>query len=169
MRTECDMLGALLSERRRGELAAEEARALDAHLAGCGRCRDEARALESVLALVELPPVAPAELEALRARRIAETVRPVRAARAGWQIPAVLVAAAAAAVLTVSMRPASHHAASVPSVVRTGAAPGLLVPGGDSQELFPELGTDVTDESPDNVEDDAALLEGPGLFGNLDG
>jgi anti-sigma factor RsiW len=42
MSMNCEMLGALLSERRRGELSPEESRALDAHLSGCARCRAEA-------------------------------------------------------------------------------------------------------------------------------
>ena len=110
MSVECEMLGALLSERRRGELPAEQARALELHLAGCARCREEARSLESVLAAVELPPVGPAELEALRTRRIAELLRRLRGpGHAGWRLPAVLVAAAAAAVLTVSVRPVPHR------------------------------------------------------------
>ena len=40
MSMDCEMLGALLSERRRGELSAEQARALDAHLTGCAHCRE---------------------------------------------------------------------------------------------------------------------------------
>src|SRR5215471_14565106 len=104
MIAECEMLGALLSERRRGELAPEQAHAFEAHLAECARCRTEAQGLESVLAAVELPPIDEAELEALRARRIGDGPRSLPSRRA-WRFPAVLVAAAAAAVLTVSVRP----------------------------------------------------------------
>ncbi|HZJ52707.1 MAG TPA: zf-HC2 domain-containing protein, partial [Myxococcaceae bacterium] len=77
MSVECERLGALLSQRRRGELSSEDARELDAHLAGCARCRDEAAGLQAVLAAVELPPVSIQELEALRSRRIGEAPPPV--------------------------------------------------------------------------------------------
>lgn len=171
MSVDCEMLGALLSERRRGELPPDEARALDAHLAGCARCRDEARRLEPVLAMVEMPPPGAAELEALRSRRIGEAPRRMPA-RAGWQVPAVLVAAAAAALLTVSVRPVSPRQPE-----RTGAAAvlpgeteGELLPAGDTQELFPELSAaEATDETVDTLDDDATSLEGPGLFGYLEG
>ena len=168
MTMDCEMLGSLLSERRRGELSAEQGRALDAHLAVCARCREEARGLESLLAALELPPVTIAELEALRSRRIGETLPRMPRSRA-WQVPAVLVAAAAAAVLTVSVRPGPHHRIS-PVGQQGGAvfAPEALA-ASDSQELFPEMSAEAADETPDSLEEDALSLEGPGLFGNLDG
>ena len=169
MSMDCEMLGALLSERRRGELSPEQARALDSHLAGCARCGEEARRLESVLAAVELPPVSTAELEALRSRRIGEGPGRVPRSRA-WQMPAALVAAAAAAVLTVSIRPPPRHRGSP---VEQSEGPVVVSPealaAGDSQELFPEMTADTADESPVSLEDDVLSLEGPGLFGNLDG
>ncbi|HVP61240.1 MAG TPA: zf-HC2 domain-containing protein [Myxococcaceae bacterium] len=169
MSMDCEMLGALLSERRRGELSADQARALESHLAGCARCRREARALESVLAAVELPPVGAAELEALRSRRVGEAPRRKPRA-AGWRVPAVLMAAAAAAVLTVSVRPAPHrHASAVEQIGIAAAAQAEALPEGNTQELFPEMSADTVDETADTVEDDALSLEGPGLFGNLDG
>ena len=171
MSVDCDRLAALLSERRRGELAAEEARALDAHLAGCARCREEVAGLEAVLAAVELPPVSIQELEALRSRRIGEGPRPV--ARSGaWKLPAVLVAAAAAAVLTVSVRPASrHHAAPTAPLETAAVSAGRALPQDDAfaQDLFPEMTSDTGDDGQASLEEDALSLEGPGLFGNLDG
>ena len=166
MSVDCEMLGALLSERRRDELSPEQAEALEVHLAGCPGCRQQAETLESVLALVELPPISAAELDALRSRRIAEA--PPRMSRGrGWRLPAVLVAAAAAAILTVSVRPMPHRH---PERVETTSAESTEVfPGGDSQELFPEMSADGADESVDTADDDALSLEGPGLFGNLDG
>ena len=145
MSAECEMLGALLSERRRGELSVDQARALELHLAGCVRCQEQARSLESVLAMVELPPVGPAELEALRMRRIAEAPPPLRRpGHAGWRLPAVLVAAAAAAILTVSVRPVPHRH---PERVEVGALDTAeALPAGDTQELFPEMGADQADE-----------------------
>ena len=169
MTTDCEKLGARLSERRRGELSPEQARALDAHLAGCARCRDEAPGLEAVLAAVELPPVSIAELEALRARRIGEGPPRVRRSRS-WQVPAVMIAAAAAAVLTVSVRPMGHRHSVGVSPVSTQASPAFEeIPGAASQELFPEMTSEPTDEAQATLEDDVRSLEGPGLFGSLDG
>ena len=88
--------------------------------------------------------------------------------RAGWRVPAVLVAAAAAAVLTVSVRPVSqrHPDRAEASAVLPGEADGELLPAGDTQELFPELSAaEATDETVDTLDDDAMSLEGPGLFG----
>ena len=169
MSMDCEMLGAWLSERRRGELSPEQARTLDSHLAGCARCREEAPGLDAVLAAVELPPVSIEELEALRDRRIAEGPRPPPRSRS-WQIPAVLIAAAAAAVLTVSIRPMTHRRPAAPGPVATQALPALdAIPGAASQELFPEMTSESADDSQASLEDDVRSLEGPGLFGNLDG
>ena len=170
MSMECEMLGALLSERRRGELAPEQVRALEAHLAGCARCRDEAQGLESVLAAVELPPISSAELEALRARRIGDGPRSLPDRR-GWRVPAVLVAAAAAAVLTVSVRPVRHASSGrgVTPAVEPADLTGELLPAAETQELFPDLSSDTSDYSGASAEDDALSLEGAGLFGDLDG
>jgi anti-sigma factor RsiW len=167
MSVECDVLGALLSERRRGELPEDQALALETHLAGCARCRAQARSLESLLAMVELPPVSPAELEALRTRRIAESPPPLRGpVYRTWRLPAVLVAAAAAAVLTVSVRPVPQRH---PERVQVGVAESAeALPAGGTQELFPEMGAEQADESV-TADDDALSLEGPGLFENIDG
>jgi anti-sigma factor RsiW len=167
---QCDMLAALLSERRRGELPPDQARALEAHLAECTRCREQAQALESVLTAVELPPIAEAELEALRARRIGEGPRSLPSRRA-WRVPAVLVAAAAAAVLTISVRPVriASPGRSVVPAVQPIELTGELLPAAESQDLFPDLSSDTSDESTASAEDDALSLEGAGLFGDLDG
>jgi predicted anti-sigma-YlaC factor YlaD len=167
MSMDCEMLGALLSERRRGELSAEQSKTLESHLAGCPRCRDEAAALESVLEMVELPPISPAELEALNVRPPESPGR--ISARRGWQLPAVLLAAAAAAIFTLSIRPAPHRPGRADPVSVTPAVSGVGVLPGSSQELFPEIGTDSADETGNTLDDDVMSLEGPGLFGNLDG
>jgi predicted anti-sigma-YlaC factor YlaD len=172
MSADCERLAALLSERRRGEMSSEGGRALDAHLAGCARCREEAAGLEAMLAAVELPPISIQELEALRSRRIGEGPRPV--ARSGaWKLPAVLVAAAAAAVLTVSVRPASRqHAAPTAAVETAAVSAGRALSPDDAfaQDLFPEMtSSDTGDNGQVSLEEDVLSLEGPGLFGNLDG
>jgi len=170
MSTDCEMLGALLSERRRGELGPDGTRLLEAHLAGCARCRDEARELEAVLAAVELPPISAEELDALRARRVGQAP-PRKAGRESWRLPAVLVAAAAAAVLTITVRPpARHHPPELtgaPSVLPLDAEDDVAADA-DSQELFPEMSADGSDTTLASIEDDVASLEGPGLFGSID-
>jgi len=169
MTMDCEMLGAWLSERRRGELSPEQARALDAHLAGCARCREEAPGLDAVLAAVELPPVSIAELEALRARKIGDGSPRLPRSRS-WQVPAILIAAAAAAVLTVSIRPLTHKRPVAVSPVPVRALPAFEeIPGAASQELFPEMTSEATDDGQASLEDDVLSLEGAGLFGNLDG
>ena len=168
MSMDCEMLGAVLSERRRGELSSDESRALDVHLAGCARCREEARGLESVLARVELSPISADELEALRARRFTEPPRRMRRSGA-WQVPAVLLAAAAAAVLTVSIRRPPHHRATPVEPVESAAAPGSDALLGESSELFGDLTSGSSDDRQDTLEDDVLSLEGQGLFGNIDG
>ena len=170
MSMDCEMLGALLSERRRGELSPEQARVLDAHLAGCARCREEAPGLDAVLAAVELPPVSIAELEALRSRRIDEAPR--RMPRSGaWQVPAVLVAAARRGdPHRVRPAPTTHRRAVGVSPVPSQGLPVVeSASDGLSQELFPQLSSDVNDEGQETLEDDVLSLEGAGLFGNLDG
>ena len=165
MSVECEMLGALLSERRRGELSAEQDESLTAHLAGCTRCREEAAPLASVLALVELPPVGAAEMEALRPRRVGSA--PPHVPGRDWRLPAVLVGAAAAAVLMVTVRPGAQRR---PEGAEAGAAESAeRLPAGATQELFPELGSEGADRSVDTADADALSLEEPGLFGNLDG
>jgi len=118
---------------------------------------------------MELPPVSIAELEALRARRIADG--PPRLPRShSWQVPAVLIAAAAAAVLTVSIRPTAHRRPAEAGPAATGAMPPFeRISRGASQELFPEMTSETTDEGQATLEDDVLSLEGAGLFGNLDG
>ena len=169
MSVDCEMLGALLSERRRGELSPEQARALDAHLAGCTHCREEAQGLDALLAAVELPPVSIAELEALRSRRIAEAPQRVRRSGA-WQFPAVLVAAAAAALLTVSIKaPPTHHRGVGPGLAPPQMPAVEQLPDDASQELFPQLPSDGSEDGQATLEDDVLSLEGAGLFGNIDG
>ena len=87
-----------------------------------------------------------------------------------WQVPAILIAAAAAAVLTVSIRPLTHKRPVAVSPVPVRALPAFEeIPGAASQELFPEMTSEATDDGQASLEDDVLSLEGAGLFGNLDG
>jgi len=153
------MLAAMLSERRSDELAPDAERALEAHLAGCARCREEARSLEATLESLVPPEVSAAELQALAARRIARI--PPRRPHGRWGVGAVLVAAAAAALLTLAIRPRGAHRAPRPvaAPVQAGADDDLF-----SEDVF--LDEDLSDSG---AELDALTLEGPGIFGNLDG
>ena len=153
----CETLAAVLSERRSGELAPDAERALQAHLAGCARCSEEARSLEGVLETLVPPEVSAAELEALASRRIART--PPRLPHRHWGVGALVMAAAAAALFTLAIRPTAHHP---PRVTTAPAQAGM------DDELFTEdvfLDDDLSD---DGAELDALTLEGPGIFGNLD-
>jgi hypothetical protein len=120
-----------------------------------------------VLAAVELPPVSAAEIEALRVRRIAEPPHRMPGRRS-WSVPAALMAAAAAAILTVSVHPGPRHHPERLTAPGTLEADGELAVAGDTQELFPELASDTSDDSMDALDDDAVSFESPGLFGNLD-
>jgi anti-sigma factor RsiW len=153
----CDTLAAVLSERRSGELAPDAERALQAHLAGCARCSEEARALEGVLEALVPPEVSTAELQALASRRIGRT--PPRSAHRHWGVGALVVAAAAAALLTLAIRPPVHH----PSRATTAQAQAGVDDDFFAEEVF--LDDEVSD---DGAELDALTLEGPGIFGNLD-
>ena len=154
----CETLAAVLSERRSGELAPDAERALEEHLAGCARCREEARSLEATLEALVPAEVTPAELQALSTRRIGKT--PPRLAPSRWGMRALLIAAAAAALLTFATRPRVHHT--------PGATSAVPVQGGSGDDLF---GDDVfldDDPTDDGATLDALTLEGPGIFGNLD-
>ena len=155
---QCETLAAVLSERRSGELAPDAERALEAHLAGCARCREEARSLEAMLESLVPPEVTPAELQALSARHIGKA--PPRPAPSRWGVRAVLVAAAAAVLLTLATQPRVHHP---PRTTSTAPAQDT-----SEDELFAEdvfLDDDLSD---DGATLDALTLEGPGIFGNLD-
>lgn len=155
---DCETLAATVSERRSGELAPDAERALDAHLAACAHCREEARSLEAMLASLAPPEVTPAELLALSARRIGKT--PPRPAPSQWGVRAVLVAAAAAALLTFVTRPRLHHPPRT-----TSTAP---MQGASEEEFFDDDVFLDDDLSGDGATLDALTLEGPGIFGNLD-
>jgi hypothetical protein len=80
------------------------------------------------------------------------------------------VAAAAAALLTVSIKPVTTHhrvAGPIPPARMMPAVEQL--PDDASQELFPELSSDGSDDGQASLEDDVLSLEGAGLFGNIDG
>jgi hypothetical protein len=102
-RLSCREAGPLIWERAAGDLAPEEARALEAHLAGCDRCREESRAAARAFELLATldRPVAPRPNGWDRLyRRIRAPVAPL------WRrvtAPALSSAAATAVVLALAI------------------------------------------------------------------
>lgn len=137
----CNELDLLLSLRAAGALEPAEAATVDAHLAGCARCRAEADALARVLDLARLPPPSEAERRAaadLPARTVAalrrDRGRQVDLRRSRWfQVTAAV--AVAAAVLLAFLAPAllgrspslppGDAGAGVPVAAQSWEAPDL--------------------------------------------
>ena len=107
----------LLSLRAAGALDAAERARVEAHLAGCTRCRAEADDLAATLELVRLPPVSEAERRAygeLPGRSLAAARRSMRIRSIGKRF--ALAAAAAAAAAAVALAPAVlRHRAGAPA------------------------------------------------------
>jgi anti-sigma factor RsiW len=162
----CEQLTAALSEQSAGELSQEATAALEAHLRECPACRTEAAQLREFLSALQ--PAPPSEDELAMLERLPGRVMKAweRRSPPRWPIPAVLVAAAAAAVFTVWTRPV-RHAGSPRTAVERSADDGSSVPFAD-ERLFSLPEADDTSGN-DLAETDALMLEGPGLFGHLDG
>jgi anti-sigma factor RsiW len=166
MSFQCEELTAALSEQASGELDSDRAAALEAHLEECPACRTEAVQLRAFLS--SLRPAALSETELAMLDRLPGRVMKAweRRSPPRWRIPAVLVAAAAAAVFTLWTRPV-RHAGLPKAAVELSTDDEATVPFGDDRFLsIPE--TEETSGS-GALETDASMLEGPGLFGNLDG
>jgi len=153
--TACHDVEPLLLDRAAGDLDADGAARLDAHLAACAACRAEAAALDRTLSLVRLPPPDAAEQAALSG--LADSVRAARdaaARRRAWPVrfaAGLAVAAAAAAFLVApaytrraptltpeeAARARAQAAAAAP-------APRWAVP--DPDELWDTAGALLSDE-----------------------
>jgi anti-sigma factor RsiW len=151
--------GEACDERWRDELAAHaldsldqtEARALEAHLAGCERCRDELRWLRTA---VEALPASVPQLEPprrLRRRVLAAARAEPRSSRArglgrpprlAWMTPATATAAVAAVALAAGAGylvgedgPESSTVSAAAQTARAAGAGGLVVTNGDEATL----------------------------------
>lgn len=96
----------LLPDHALGSLSAEEARALEAHLAGCAQCRAEVRRFEDIIAAVAAAPstaeaiaheIAPVPPPSAVWRGIAATVRPPRPSWLPWAAALALLLGGAGA------------------------------------------------------------------------
>jgi anti-sigma factor RsiW len=122
----CPEFETLLLDRAGGSLDAAEAARLEAHLAGCGACRNEAAALAAALSAARLPPPSEAEQRALDRAQVA-TLRHWRGAEGSRRNRSLLqgfsagfAVAAAAAVLVIA--PGAYRRAQQAGAVPGGAA-----------------------------------------------
>lgn len=107
MTNACRELEVALTLHAAGTLAADEAAAVEQHLARCAPCRGAAAAARDVLALVQLPAPSPAEERALRdlPRTVPAALRRAERRRAGARWAALAAVAAAASLALVAQRP----------------------------------------------------------------
>jgi anti-sigma factor RsiW len=116
--TDCTQLDPLIAERASGSLDAGDAGRLDAHLAGCARCRAELAAWEETFGLARLPAPSDAERHAVVAHlpvRVRAELRRAPFAALAWRLLAIGFAAAAVVVVVankVVLPSASHRAGS---------------------------------------------------------
>lgn len=113
----CPEMEALLAERASGEIPAEEATRLDAHLETCAGCRDELRAWQETFDVARLPPAEPRVAD-LDVSTFTAFQRRRRRRVTGLTLGAGFVAAAVAAsvvlapaLLTLRSLPQQPHAA----------------------------------------------------------
>ncbi|HZS34032.1 MAG TPA: zf-HC2 domain-containing protein [Methylomirabilota bacterium] len=151
----CDGAREALEARRRGELPAGEARALDAHLAGCPRCQAGAAEDDALARLIGTLPRTPAP-QALRRRVRALGIR--RTGPRAWLARPWVAAALAAALVAAVLAPWVRFSAEPPptvleALIQSGVAEHRRIllqlevgPGGvdDPAALFDRVGT-VTD------------------------
>jgi len=167
---ECRALAPLLAEQASGALAPDDARRVEAHLAGCAACRAEADAYAEAFALVRLPAPAEAERAALSdlPDRTLAALRRADARRAAWRPVAAGVFAAAAAAAIILAPAALLHPRHAPP-----ATPAAATSGGATSNDASGAATTGSDSEPDaeaawddaTAEDDSA--DGSGTEGDL--
>ncbi len=143
----CPEMEALLAERASGEIPAEDAARLDAHLEGCAGCRDELRAWHETFSMARLPP-AEARVADLDVSTFTAFQRRRRRRVTGLTLGAGFVAAAVAAsvvlapaLLTLRSLPQPHAAAVAAATTHAtadDATQSQSTAGSTSEELAPE-------------------------------
>ena len=121
----CPEFDLAISLRSTDALEPDEARRLEAHLAGCAACRAEAARADEVLLLAKLPPVDDLERRAVRdlpARTVEALHASERRAGLGKRVVAGVLAAAAAAVVVLA--PAVLHKGPAVPAPSAGEAAG---------------------------------------------
>jgi predicted anti-sigma-YlaC factor YlaD len=135
----------LLSARASGEIAADDAARLDAHLAGCAACRAEAEALSALLSMAALPPPTEAERGALVGLAEAIRLEQRRASsrlRAPIRYAAALLAMAAAAAFLVAPAFTRRAPRLTASEVASAGAAGWEAPDADELWTASDLASD---------------------------
>jgi predicted anti-sigma-YlaC factor YlaD len=144
----CPEMEAFLAERASGEIPAEDAARVAAHLEGCAACRDELSAWEETFSMARLPP-AEARTTDLDVSTFTAFQRRRRRRVTGLTLGAGFVAAAVAAgvvlapaLLTLRSLPQQPHAAAIAAAaahaVTDDAARTRSTAGSASEELAPE-------------------------------
>ncbi len=157
----------LLAWHVNGTLEAAEARAVEAHLAGCVACRAEAAYLRELAALVQAPealPLSPGRGLAALEGRLEGGVRRLPRTRRPW-VGALLVAQAAGILLLLGILVARRE--SGPPVYRTLTSPpqaGLALPRGGFHVLFRD-GTSEEEVRELLTELRLAIVDGPSPVG----
>jgi anti-sigma factor RsiW len=138
--TACTEYAPLIVDRAAGDLAADDAARLDAHLETCAACRAEAAAHADVLALARLPEPSAEERAALAgfADRALATVRGADRRRSAVRRSA-LVFAAVAATVAFLLAPAAFRDRRPPAV----SAPGADWEAPDATALWDDAGAVV--------------------------
>lgn len=153
-----------------GELSGVDARAMDTHLAECGACAEETRALRALLgdaaALAkETPPSR--DLWADIAPRLQPSRFPARRTRlriGGWRTAALLAAAVLVTVIrlvqTAVPEPSTENSGENGWTVELGAADRAYADAKKtSMEVLTEYGPDLDDETRQVIEENLSIIE----------
>jgi ferric-dicitrate binding protein FerR (iron transport regulator) len=139
---DCQGIRETLYEYHKGWCGPQEARAVEAHLAGCPDCQAEARSAQSCLSLLHaLPEVDPApEIW----KKISSQLTPRRAAAFRYRFPAAAAAGLLIVLATVAILAAGSRSRALPVVLETRKALTLnesFQAGQFSSLAIPDVGT----------------------------
>lgn len=138
---DCQGIREALYEYHKGWCGPQEARAIEAHLAGCSDCQSEARSVRSCLSLLgALPEIEPAPETW---KRISWRLTPRRPS-VGFRIPAFAAAGLLAALVAVAVLAAGPRSRALPVVLETRKALTFSEPFQANQYstlAIPDVGT----------------------------